>query len=152
MGGADEPTREASSAAERAAGAVERRLVFDLATNTYALRLTEISGVAAMGTLRAVPKAPPGVLGLAEWRGRPLTVVDLPRLLGEDPGKGPASLVRLAPPFDHLALFVPAGLRVEESIFGARIESARVLAPEELAEALLGDRLPSARDRALRPD
>jgi hypothetical protein len=136
-------------ASEPAPGqAVERRLVFDLASKTYALRLTEVSGVVAMGPLRRVPMAPAGVLGLAEWRGRLLTVLDLPGLLDERHGKGSPSLVRLAPPFDHLALFVPAGLRVEEVGIGwqegdtfAVTEVVCVLEPKELAEALAGKAL-----------
>lgn len=110
---------------------VERRLVFALASGSYGLRLEAISGVAEPSPWRPVPGAPPGVLGLAEWGGRPLTVLDLPGLLRERPGKGDPSLVRLAAPFDHIALFVPASLRVEEPAQGTV-----VLEPEALVEAV----------------
>ena len=47
------------------------------------------------------------------------------------PGKGEACLVRLAAPFDHLALYVPASPRVEEPAPGGRL-----LEPEDLVEAV----------------
>lgn len=106
---------------------VERRLVFSLASGAYGLRLEAISGVAELTSWRPVPGAPPGVLGLTEWGGRPLTVLDLPGLIQEQPGRGDASLVRLAAPFDHLALYVPASLRVEEPSPGARLLEATEL-------------------------
>ena len=109
----------------------ERRLVFSLATGSYGLRLDAISGVAELSAWRAVPGAPRGVLGLAEWGGRPLTVLDLPGLLRERPGKGDPSLVRLAAPFDHIALYVPASLHVEEAAPGAVL-----LEPDALVEAV----------------
>jgi hypothetical protein len=109
----------------------ERRLVFDLASGPYGLRLDAISGVAELSAWRTVPGAPRGVLGLAEWGGRPLTVLDLPALIREGPGRGDASLVRLAAPFDHLALYVPASVRVEEAPPGGRL-----LEPTELVEAV----------------
>ena len=64
------------------------------------------------------------MLGLAEWGGRPVTVLDLPGLIREGPGRGEASLVRLAAPFDHLALYVPASLRVEEPTADGRLLEA----------------------------
>jgi hypothetical protein len=111
----------------------ERRLVFDLGAGRYGLRLETISGVAELSSWRPVPGAPPGVLGLTEWRGRPLTVLDLPSLLEERHGKGAPSLIRLAAPFDHLALYVPAGLRVEE---GPSDDATELLEPRELVEAV----------------
>jgi chemotaxis signal transduction protein len=120
--------------------AEERRLVFSLASGSYGLRLEAIAGVAEPSALRPVPGAPPGVLGLTEWGGRPVTVLDLPRLIREGPGKGDPSLVRLAVPFDHLALYVPARLRVEEAPLGTLLE------PTELVEAVARggrDRVPT---------
>jgi len=53
-------------------------------------------------------------LGLVEWRGRLLTVIDLPPLL-RDAARGEAAcLVRLAPPHDHLAFHVPAVVLVRD--------------------------------------
>jgi len=97
----------------RAAEAVpEQHIVFALGSGLHALNLKEISGVADAGVVRKVPRAPLAVLGLAEWRGRLITVIDLPHLLGERCDPGSASLLRLAPPLDHLAFFVPAHVEV----------------------------------------
>lgn len=65
--------------------------------------------------IHAVPLAPPGVIGLAELRGRPVTLLD-PSLWLDGRGRlatGAADLppggvygLMLAPPFGHLALAV----------------------------------------------
>jgi chemotaxis signal transduction protein len=75
--------------------------------------LEQVAGLMDAGPVRTVAGAPAGVLGLAEWKGRLLTVLDLPALIGEGPRPEPASLVRLGPPYPFTALYVPATVRME---------------------------------------
>ena len=92
--------------------APERLLLLRLARGRYALRTSDISGLAQPGTFRQVPAAPSGVLGLTEWHGRLLTVLDLPELVGDGPLETPASLIRLAPPHAQTALYVPGPVQL----------------------------------------
>jgi len=129
-----------------------RWLVLRLGRGSYALHVDDVSGVAEPSRLRPVPLAPSGVLGLGQWRGRLLTVIDLPQVLGELPLDGPATLVRLAAPLEHTALLVPGPLRLVAAdddgrdrprIDGRdheRLDPARVVAGLELA---IGGREPS---------
>ena len=88
--------------------------MFDLGGERYAFHVAAIGGVSSCGSMRRVPGCPAAVLGLAEWRGALLTVLDLPRLLGHDtPGDLPC-LVRLAPPLLHTAFFLPATVQLQE--------------------------------------
>lgn len=97
----------------------ERILLFRLEERLHAIRLGEISGVVSCETLREIPGAPSGVLGLAEWRGSVLTVLDLPRYLGCGSRDEPVCLIRLAPPLEHTALYLPASIQLTEN----RLES-----------------------------
>ncbi len=105
-------------------------LTFRLSRSAYGLPLATIAGVAEPIACRPVPGAPRAVLGLAEWRGCLLTVVDLAALLHETPGHGPATLVRLAPPLDRTALLVGAAVRLEPAGDDGvtRLDPAAVLA------------------------
>jgi purine-binding chemotaxis protein CheW len=94
------------------AAGTDRVLVIPLDSERYALPLAAVSDLAEFGPLRRVPLAPEGVLGLAEWRGRIVTVLDLARILGRTTAAAPRCLVRLAPPLDHLALAVPSAPRL----------------------------------------
>jgi purine-binding chemotaxis protein CheW len=87
--------------------ASHRWLVLTLEGRRYALPLAAVSDLAECGLLRPVPRAPDWVLGLAERRGRIVTVLDLARLLGRPAPGAARTLVRLAPPRDDLALAVP---------------------------------------------
>jgi hypothetical protein len=97
---------------QRPAAAEERILVFELDHEAYALRVSTVSGLAACGAIRRVPRAPASVLGLTEWRGDLLVVLDLPRLLRRPGGDEPGCLVRLAPPWQQSALLLPLGVRM----------------------------------------
>jgi hypothetical protein len=90
-------------------------LRFRLARGDYALPLASVSGLAEPGPVRAVPGAPAGVLGLVEWHGRLLTLLDTPRLLNDAPQDEPGCVIRLAPPLDHTGLHVPASIWMEEA-------------------------------------
>ena len=89
-----------------------RLLMFDLDSCHYAIRAAAVTGVAECGPVREVPGAPRSMLGLAEWRGHLLTVLDLPRLLGHATPSGPACLIRLAPPLQGTSLFLPVNVRL----------------------------------------
>lgn len=91
----------------------ERHLRFTLEGTAYALPLTHVDGLASCGVIRPVPGAAPAVLGLTEWRGTLLTVLDLPRLLGRRPAACEPCLIRLAPPLHGVALHLPAPVRVD---------------------------------------
>jgi chemotaxis signal transduction protein len=111
----------------------EALLVLSLARGRYALGLGQVAGLAACGPLRGVPLAPPVVPGLTEWRGRLLTVVDLPAILGEGPRGRWETLVRIAPPHEHTALFVPGPVHlIRDGACGgaecARLDPAAILA------------------------
>jgi chemotaxis signal transduction protein len=92
--------------------AVERFLELRLARRRWALRLADLAGVCEMPPLRALPRAPHPVLGLAQRHGRIVTVLDLPTLLRDAPGEGPESLLLLAAPRTHLGLRVRGDLRL----------------------------------------
>lgn len=74
----------------------------------YSLRFAEVAGIAPPRELRTVAAAPDAVLGLADWRGSILTVLDLARLLEEGRVGDRPWLIRLAPPLDHVALATSA--------------------------------------------
>jgi len=82
-------------------------LLFELQRESYAMCLDAVAGLFEAGPLRKVPGAPRGVLGLAEWRGRLLTVIDLPMLVGDRPCSRSPCLVHLVAPWDNLALHIP---------------------------------------------
>jgi hypothetical protein len=87
---------------------VERKIVFKLGGRWCALSLDRVAGVDDPGEMRIVPGAPRAVVGLSEWRGRVVTVLDLAILTGAPPFSGLRCLVALAPPLDGTALLVPA--------------------------------------------
>ncbi len=89
-----------------------RLLLFDLDSCHYALRAAAVNGLAECGPLREVPGAPPALMGLVEWRGHLLTVLDLPQLLGHTTPNGPPCLIRLAPPWQGTSLFLPVNVRL----------------------------------------
>jgi CheW-like domain len=85
-------------------------LYFQLDGAPYAIAQDAITDVAPAGAIHPVPLAPRAVMGLAERRGRPVAVIDLPSLLDASPAESPrvAHLMRLAGPLEGAALFVPA--------------------------------------------
>ena len=84
-------------------------LYFQFGGSPYAIPLERVAEVAPAGPIHPVPLSPPAVKGLAERRGRPIAVIDLPRLLDASPDAvGAAHVVRLAVPLDGAAFWVPA--------------------------------------------
>jgi len=85
-------------------------LTFRLALRRYALSLRGTSGVQDLGAVRRIPDAPWPWLGLADWGGRVLNVIDLPNVLEDAAIEPVKSLVRLHEPHDGIAVFIPARL------------------------------------------
>jgi chemotaxis signal transduction protein len=89
---------------------VARLIRFRIGERDLAIRMSSIAGLLAPFRLRPVSGVPRGVVGLSEWRGRLLTVLDLCGLLGagglEDGAD--ACLIRLVEPYGATALRVPA--------------------------------------------
>jgi chemotaxis signal transduction protein len=104
----------------------ERILVFRLEDELHAIRVNDIGGVVSCEGLRALPGAPAGVLGVAEWRGSVLTVLDLSEYLGRAAPDEPACLIRLAPPLEQTALYLRATVQLPES----RLEPPATADPE----------------------
>ncbi len=92
---------------------MERLLRFTLERTAYAFPLAHVAGLASCGVIRPVPGTPAVVLGLTEWRGTLLTVLDLARLLGRCPDAAEPCLIRLAPPQRGVALYLAAALRLD---------------------------------------
>lgn len=61
----------------------------------YALPLDSVRETVEAGTITAVPKAPPGVVGMISLRGQPLLVAALGRILGQRAEAAPAMVVIL---------------------------------------------------------
>jgi len=127
---------DATGSPERA----EMHLVFRLGEREYALALAAIDGLADVGPIRPVRQSPAGVLGLTEWKGQLLTVLDLPALLGQATPNGSASLVRLAPPLDQVALYLPGNLHLSSEPLGQSEDSPTVLQPQQLVSGRLHPR------------
>ena len=93
---------------------VERLIRFRLGNRAYAIRMNRISGLIDADGIQPVDGMPGGVLGLATWRGRTLTVMNLPALLGRPQTVNGACgcLVRLSEPHGAIALWVPVHVHV----------------------------------------
>jgi hypothetical protein len=107
------PGPTGAAAAAFRPGLARWRLVFDHASRLWGVEAALVAGVVEYGAVRPVPGAPPAVLGLCEWRGILLTVLDLPVLAGIGATAGARRLLRLAEPCGRLALSVPASVRLE---------------------------------------
>ena len=75
-----------------------------IASETYAMPVEHVLGVADIGQISAVPRARPELLGLWNRRGRILPVVDLAQLLGVT-RTGPPERVLIAEARGHQACF-----------------------------------------------
>ena len=114
-------------------------LGFTIGEHGLAIRLSEVMDVSELRDIRPVPGAPPIVRGVANLRGRAITVLDTAELLyvREEPSRWAA---RLAPPRENLALALgsdvdifrveagtlqrapdPSGISFEEAVSGERV-------------------------------
>lgn len=116
---------------DAAAGAGSARYcVFALGTRSYALPATVVIEVASTDRLLTVPLTRDWILGVHNLRGRPLTVVDLGRVLGDaaTPAAGDALtllVVRLGGAQFAFAIDRVEGFAGDESV--AALEAAREL-------------------------
>lgn len=144
-------------------------LLFRLERRSYAIFLSHVSGLCDTESVRKVIGAPRGILGLAPWHGRVLTVLDLPVLLGDRPTGYRPSIVRLASPFTDSALFIPASITMEnlstadlrpcrtrdlpvEGILRVGDDSILLLAPDVIIERIENGILGVAAISSLRDD
>ncbi len=81
-------------------------LSFRLGRETYGVRLVAVREIFEPEYVQPVPGAPQVIRGLTDVRGRMVTVVDLPGLLGTDVETDTEGhMMILAEPRDHLALW-----------------------------------------------
>lgn len=105
-------------------------LRFETASRSCALPRCHVAGPIEAGHVREVPGTPPEVLGLTVWRDLPLTVLDPAAMMGDPLRPGPTILLRLAEPYDHVAIRIPADHRAEV-VCRTWIDSA--IAPDAVA-------------------
>ena len=66
-------------------------LLFQVGGDRYALDARRVVEVIPLVKMQRIPRAPKGVAGLFNYRGRPVAAVDLSELmLGRPAGRGPA--------------------------------------------------------------
>ncbi len=87
-------------------------LVFDLGRETFGVRLDSVKEIYRPSYLRPVPLAPSAIRGLADVRGRMVTVADLPALLamGQMEVQTDGHLMILSEPLDHFAMWLPTDI------------------------------------------
>ena len=81
-------------------GLPERVLLFMLGNRRYGLDAERIVGLAEWGVVFPVPGSHRSVIGLTEWRGEILTVLDLAPLLGIEATDEPRQLAPIGDGFD----------------------------------------------------
>ena len=65
-------------------------LIFELGADRYALQAAHIAEVLPVVRIKRVPHAPPGVIGVFDYHGAPVPVIDLSELtLGRPAGAAP---------------------------------------------------------------
>jgi chemotaxis signal transduction protein len=111
-----------------AGGAGTACVSFRLGQETFGLPLDQLREIAAAGAVAPVPLAPPEVKGLANLRGRVVTLLDVARVFGRPLPPARCREDRLAlvlaAPHDHLGLYVHGP-----------VEIGRATAAEALARA-----------------
>jgi hypothetical protein len=100
----------------------EHLLMFRLGGRCYAMTLASIASLSPAGPIRPVRPSTAGVLGITEWRGRLLTVLDLSQLLDAHETSPPLSLIHLAAPFEQTSLYLAGPVRLEACDVAHNIE------------------------------
>ncbi|MCZ6778516.1 MAG: chemotaxis protein CheW [Acidobacteria bacterium] len=120
------------------AAAQQLNLEFTMARERFALDAALIQEITEVPVVQRVPKAPAVVAGLADIRGRVVTLIDLEHVFGVDQrSEGQPVALILAPPDAHLGLLVhgqPQVVRLDLSTAepaGGLIEST-LLASDKL--------------------
>jgi purine-binding chemotaxis protein CheW len=107
-----------------------RWIRFRLAGQHYAVAIEHVREVLAAPLIEPVPGAPPGVLGVINLRGQIVTVLDLPRWLGQPAASAGLHLLVLERDDTWLALAVEAVLDVQ------RIEPAAIKPAPRTADSM----------------
>jgi len=89
---------------------------FRLGGEGFGIPLSQIREIAPVGEIAPVPLAPASIRGLANLKGRVVTLIDVAHLLSLPlpEARSPADRLALvlAPPWAHLALFVHAPVEI----------------------------------------
>jgi len=89
---------------------------FRLGGEGFGIPLAQVREIAPVGRIAEVPLAPASIRGLANLRGRVVTLIDVSRLfslpLPEARGPEDRLALVLSSPFEHLALFVHAPVEI----------------------------------------
>lgn len=125
-----------------------RWILADLAGREWCLALRDCLAVVAARDTVPVPRAPSAVLGLTVWQGALVIVLDASAILAGVPGDRGGVWVRLAAPWQHLAIAVPSTLRLSGDAAaasrGRRIEPRLLVDPvREAIAAPLADAQPA---------
>ncbi len=79
---------------------------FDVEGDRLGVPLDDVREISRVTRVTPVPRSPACILGVANIRGRVVTLLDADRLYGSEPGGPPEGhAVVLGPPREHLALF-----------------------------------------------
>lgn len=102
----------------------EEFLLIRVGHQSYALRLSQVSGVVKGKTVTPLPGAPPQLRGVACFRGQLVSVFDLAAWLGQPVGEAEWMALVEAPPSGKLALTFDAmegqlGLDASELVAGS---------------------------------
>jgi chemotaxis signal transduction protein len=109
---------------EKIAGAVQRCLLVQAGEQECALPLDRVRRVVRALQVHPLPGAAPALLGLAEYGGEPLPVLDLARLLGAPPTGAGATAV---------TVIVAVGPRGATELVGLAAEAALDIAETPLS-------------------
>lgn len=104
---------------------------FRLGEEGFALPLDQVREITGAGRVIPVPTAPPAVRGVANLRGQVITLIDLARVMGRDPGLPPRAEDRLAlilaPPYAHLGLYLHAPVEIARRRLAESVPRAAVV-------------------------
>ncbi len=91
-------------------------LLFQLGKNRYALEASRVIEVLPLLELKSIPQAPRGVAGIFNYRGRPVSAVDLSELtLGQPAGERLSTRIIVVNYPDDLGCLQPLGLIAEHA-------------------------------------
>jgi chemotaxis signal transduction protein len=108
---------------------IENLLAIRVSGDAFAIRLSEISGLATDRKIVAVPSLIPELLGVAAIRGRLVPVYSLPALLGYGANAGQGRWLALCGTEE------PVGLAINDFEGYVRVPLARVYAAEQKDDA-----------------
>ena len=103
---------------------------FRLGREGFGFPLAQVREIATAGRIAPVPLAPPVVRGIANWRGRVITLIDVATVFDRPlpPARSREERLALifAEPYEHLGAYVHAPVEIAQAVAGA--VQARVMA------------------------